>query len=170
MQNITKNITKSNMTGNRHISIAATDEIKEVRLSAYNTKSVVFNLYQSFGKIEADEIQFSCREEEGCFVHEISCRMVSVQGRHDALFNRMKHKRWIVRIIDNNNMSWLAGSLSEPLRFRWEHTGEDKASGQHSYILFFERNSSEPLFATDVYYKIDVVSSEEVSCEHWADA
>jgi hypothetical protein len=170
MQSITKNVDRKNMTGNRHISIASTDEIKEIRLASFNAKSVVFKPNQSFGKIEATDILLNCREEEGNYLHEISCRMVSTQGKHDALFNRMKNKRWIVRVIDNNNLSWLSGSLAEPLRFRWEHIGEEKAVGQHAYELFFERKCSEPLYSTDTYYKLNEFTSEETAHNNIVDS
>jgi len=149
MQNITKNA-QSNMTGNQHIFIASTDEIKNITLINFNTKSIDLKQGHTFGKIEAGEIQFSCKEEDGRYIIEIFCRLASTLGKYDTLFTRMKHKRWIVKIIDNNNITWLAGTLQEPLRFRWEHIGEDKPSKQHCYELFFERQSTEPLYVTDI--------------------
>lgn len=166
MQNITKAAPRGNMTGNRSIAIASTDEIREIKLSSSYSKVVYFNRDHSFGKIESNEIQFNCREEDGHYIHEISCRLVSTQGRHDILFNRMKAKKWIVRVIDNNNISWLAGSLAEPLHFRWEHIAEDKASGQHCYELFFNRASTEPLYNTNIYFKYNGDTVEEVTAEN----
>ena len=160
MQNITKNDTRGNMTGNRKISIVSIDEVKSINLIRHNTKSVTLKLGCAFGEIEAGNIEFSCKEDEGKYNIEIFCRLVSTQGRHDALFNRMKNKRWMVKIIDNNNIVWLAGSLSEPLRFRWEHIGEGKPFGQHGYELFFERQTTEPLCITDVYYTVIVDGNE----------
>jgi len=154
MQNITKNAPEWNMTGNRQISIVPIDEVKAIALTRHNTKSITLKLGCVFGNIEAGNIEFSCKEDEGKYLIEIFCRLVSTQGKYDSLFNRMKQKRWIVKIIDNNNITWLAGTLTEPLRFRWEHIGEDKPSGQHCYELFFERQSTEPLYVTDVYYTV----------------
>jgi hypothetical protein len=159
MQNITKNVTRDNMTGNRQITIASTDEIKNIALTRHNTKSVTFKQGYAFGRIEANDIQFSCKEEDGHYAIEIFCRLVSTLGQHDNLFNRMKRKRWIVRVMDNNNITWLAGTLQEPLRFRWEHIGEDKPSGQHCYELFFERQSTEPLYVTNITY-VYIVDTE----------
>jgi hypothetical protein len=152
MQNITKNISthsRKNMTGNRQISIAPTDEIKSMTMVSHNIRWANLKTGCSFGKIEADEIEFGCRHEDGCYIHEISCRLVSAQGAWDSLFNRMKNKRWLVKIMDNNNIIWLSGSLTEPLRFDWEHLSEPKADGQHSYLLSFNRESSEPMYVTD---------------------
>jgi len=149
MHNITKNVTGGNMTGNRLISLVSTDEIDNITLIGINKKRVTLKLGCAFGKIEADSIEFSCREEDGNYNIEIFCRLVSTLGQHDSLFNRMKQKRWIVKIIDNNNITWLAGTLQEPLHFRPEHIGEDKPAGQHCYELFFWRQSTEPLFVFD---------------------
>jgi hypothetical protein len=154
MQNITKNAPRGNMTGNRSISIASTDEISAIKLSTFNSKTVVFNTNHSFGKIEAGNIQFNFQEEDGRYIHEVSCRLASTQGKYDALFNRMKNKRWIVSITDNNNITWLIGSLTEPLHFRWEHIGEDKASGLHCYDLFFGREGTEPIYAAGDHYLV----------------
>jgi len=160
MQNITKNAPQGNMTGNRKISIAAIDEVKNIALTSMGTKSVTLKFGCTFGNIEAGDIEFSCKEDEGKHLIEIFCRLVSTQGKYDSLFNRMKHKRWVVIVIDNNNITWLAGTLTEPLRFRWEHIGEGKPCEQHCYELFFERQSTEPLHVANVYYTIRVDGHE----------
>jgi hypothetical protein len=160
MQNITKNVVQNNMTGNRQIAIASTDEVKSITLTGAKTKRVTLKTGRAFGIIEADNIEFSCKQEDGVYNIEIFCRMVSTLGQHDTLFNRMKNKRWIVQIIDNNNIAWLAGTMEEPLRFRWEHIAEDKPSGQHCYELFFERQSTEPLYVAAVYYTIIIDERE----------
>jgi hypothetical protein len=160
MQNITKNVAQNNMTGNRQISIVPTDEIKSITLTGAKSKRVTLKLGRAFGIIEAGSIEFSCKQEDGFYNIEIFCRMVSTLGQHDSLFNRMKQKRWVVQITDNNNITWLAGTVDEPLRFRWEHIGEDKPSGQHCYELFFERQSTEPLYVAAVYYSIIIDERE----------
>lgn len=174
MQNITKNINtirKKNMTGNRQISIAPTDEIKSMTTVTHNIRWANTKAGCSFGKIEADEIEFSCRSEDGHYVHEITCRLVSTQGAYDSLFNRMTNKRWLVKITDNNNIIWLAGSLTEPLRFAWEHLSEPTADGQHSYLLSFNRESTEPMYATDIaathnYYWYEEQELTQQECDY----
>jgi len=162
MQNITKNVSDFNMTGNRQISIIATDEVKSITLTSHNTKTLSLQQGHSFGIIESDQICFSCRLEEGRYIHDISCRMVSTLGKWDSLFNRMSNKRWLVKVVDNNNITWLSGSLFEPLVFRWEHIGEDKPSGEHSYRLSFGRESTEPLFITDTNQNTHIERDIEV--------
>jgi hypothetical protein len=161
MQNITKNVTQKNMTGNRQISIASTDEIKSMSVISHNIRWANVKTGCSFGKIEADEIEFSCKEEDGRYIHEITCRMVSTQGAHDSLFNRMKNKRWLVKIRDNNSIIWLSGSLTEPLRFSWEHLSEPNPDSEHSYLLSFNRESTEPMYVTDIGVKNNYWWAEE---------
>jgi hypothetical protein len=156
MQNITKNIStnsRRNMTGNRQISIASTDDIKSMTVISHNIRWANTKTGCYFGKIEADEIEFSCRAEDGHYIHEITCRLVCTQGAWDSLFNRMINKRWLVKVIDNNNIIWLSGSLTEPLRFSWEHLSEPKPDGEHSYLLSFNRESTEPMYVTDTAIK-----------------
>jgi len=167
MHDITKKAPLGNMTGNRQIAIAATDEISAIRLTDINTKTVVFKQNRDFGVIEATDIRFGAPLEDGAYLHEVSCRLVSTQGKHNALFNRMKNKRWVVVVIDNNNIAWLLGSLDEPLHFIWEHIGEEKPSGQHCYELIFSRQSSEPVYCAGSNYKIvhDLEEDSQAYCE-----
>lgn len=148
MQKITKNAACGNMTGNRKIYIASTDEIERIDFIDVRTKKVITKAGHQFGEIEAEDIQFDSSEEKGRYIHEISCTLTSTKGKYDTLFDRMKNRRWVVKIEDNNNIIWLAGSLTEHFRFSWEHIGEDKASGEHSYKLSFNRENTEPLYTT----------------------
>lgn len=148
MQKIEKNAACGNMTGNKKIFIAPTDEIESIELIDIRTRKVVMKRDGQFGGIEANNIQFNSAGEAGHYIHEVSCTLTSTKGKYDTFFERMKNKRWVVKIEDNNSIVWLAGSLSEPFRFKWEHIGESKACGQHGYRLTFFRNSTEPLYTT----------------------
>jgi len=148
MQKIEKNAACGNMTGNRRIFIAPVNEIEKIDLVDIRTKIVTMKSGEQFGEIEANNIQFNSKEEEGRYEHEILCNLLSTKGKYDTLFDRMKNRRWVIKIEDNNNIVWLAGSLTEHFRFSWEHTGEDKASGEHCYKLSFYRESTEPLYTT----------------------
>ncbi len=148
MQKIEKNAACGNMTGNKNIFIASTDEIENIELVDIRTKKVILKDGHEFGRIEADTIRLNSKEEEGRYIHEISCTLTCTKGKYDTLFDRMKNRRWVVKIEDNNNTVWLAGSLCEPLRFGWEHIGEAVPSGQHCYLLSFRRESIEPLYTT----------------------
>ena len=148
MQKIKKNTACSNMTGNRKIFIASSDEIKNIDLVDITTKIVVLKDGHRFGEIEANNIQFHSKEEKGGYIHDISCTLVCTKGKYDTLFDRMKHRRWVIKIEDNNSIVWLAGSLSEPFHFSWEHAGEDQPKGEHCYKLSFYRDSIEPLYTT----------------------
>ncbi|MCL2312343.1 MAG: hypothetical protein FWC41_07645 [Firmicutes bacterium] len=148
MQNITKNSGCVYMPGNRKIFITPTEEVNSVNLINEKTKYVIFKVGGSWGEIEAKNIQFKNPFEDGIYKFDISCRLPSAKGAYDILFNNMTAKRWLVKIIDNNNQLWLAGCLDEPLRFRWAHIAEADPSGLHGYELFFERESSMPLFLT----------------------
>jgi len=148
MEKIKKNAACGNMTGNRNIFIASIDEIESIELVDIRTKKAIMKPGHQFGEIEAENIQFNSQEENGRYIHEISCTLTCTKRKYDTLFDRMKNKRWVIKIEDNNNTVWLAGSLTEHFRFSWQHIGEDKASKQHSYELTFNRESTEPLYTT----------------------
>ena len=87
-------------------------------------------------------------ENGGAYTHETTCRLTGTKRKYDRLLDDMTRRRWIVKIVDNTDTVWLSGSLEEPLRFSFRHTGQAKADGEHLYTLTFSREMTEPLCAT----------------------
>ncbi|MDL2297244.1 type VI secretion system tube protein Hcp [Bacteroidales bacterium OttesenSCG-928-B11] len=148
MRKITKNNSCGNMAGYKRLFAAPVSEIESIDFIDVKTKIVSLKRDFAFGEIQADSIEVDSPFKDGCYEHGISCRFTAMKNSHDSLFDKMTRQRFIVKVVDNNNMVWLAGTLSEPLLFSWGHIGKAFANGEHLYELTFRRASTEPLYTT----------------------
>ena len=136
------------MAGNKRIFIAPIFEIESIDFIDVKTKIVSMKDDFAFGEIQADSFEINSPFEDGVYAHEIQCILTATKNAHDALFNKMRRQRFIAKVVDNNNMIWLMGTLLEPLIFSWAHVGKAPAGEYHRYELTFRRNSTEPLYLT----------------------
>lgn len=148
MQNLEKNSSLPKMAGNKKIFIAPTDEIAAINLTSQSTQEVVMNQGFTFGKIDAEDINFASEQEKLFFSTEVTCKLRATNNAYDLLFAEMANKRWIVKVVDNSDKVWLLGSLEEPLKFSCSHKSDANASGDHLYILSFARDSSDTIYRT----------------------
>lgn len=148
MENLEKNGSCHVMAGNKRILIADVSDVQNIELTDFNTKSVTLRNGCAFAEIKADSIRTEVNENGGAYSHETECRLAGAKNKYDRLLDDMTRRRWIVKIVDNTDTVWLSGSLEEPLRFSFRHTGQAKADGEHLYTLTFSREMTEPLCAT----------------------
>lgn len=148
MQNLERNGNCHVMAGNKRILIADVEDVQSVELTNFMTKTVIMRTGRAFAEIRAESIQTEVDGTGGAYSHETTCRLVGAKHKYDRLLDDMTRRRWIVKIVDNTDTVWLSGSLEEPLRFSFRHTGQAKADGEHLYTLTFSREMTEPLCAT----------------------
>ena len=148
MENLEKNGSCQVMAGNKRILIADVSDVQNIELTDFATKTVTLRNGRAFAEIKADSIRTEVNENGGAYSHETECRLAGVKNKYDRLLDDMTRRRWIVKIVDNTDTVWLSGSLEEPLRFSFRHTGQAKADGEHIYTLTFSREMTEPLCAT----------------------
>ena len=150
MENLERNGGCHVMAGNKRILIADIDDVQNVELTDFNTKSVTMKPGRAFAEIKAKSIRTEVTEDGGAYIHETVCLLAGAKRKYDRLLADMARGGWLLKIVDNTDTVWLSGSLEEPLHFSFRHTGQAEASGQHLYELTFRREMTEPLCATSL--------------------
>ncbi|MDL2308880.1 hypothetical protein LJC68_07210 [Bacteroidales bacterium OttesenSCG-928-B11] len=148
MEKITRNAFPGGMAGNKRLFAAPDFEIQSIDYVDVKTKIATMRNGFEFGEIEADSFEMNSDFDNGVYRNEVKCLLTATRNAHDSLFDKMTRQRFVVKIKDNNNNVWLAGSLSEPLIFTWRHVGKAKAGDRHLYELVFRRDSTEPFCNT----------------------
>lgn len=149
MEDFKKNTACGNIAGFKRIEITSCKEVHSIIPVSYNRKKVLFNNGGRFGIIDSRKIDLNIQFDDGFYNIAISCEFAGIKTAYDSKFNGMTRDGFIAKITDNNNVVWVAGTIEEPLRFRFTHKGTPLTTGVHNYSLFFYRNTTESLCLLD---------------------
>jgi len=149
MEKLTKNPACSSMPGNKRLFFASISIIKSTDLVNDSTTSIQFVSMSDWVEVEASEVLFDSTKPENHFINDIAAKFHAAANKYDRYFNRMTEDRFICKIIDNNNLSWIFGSLDFPLRFDFKHLSGPSAQDDHIYELHFSNKSLDTAMISD---------------------
>ena len=147
MEDIVSNDLCHNMSGNKSVYISPIEDVKSITTIAANKRNVVFESGGSWGKLDLHNITVNAEMDGDGYNHSISGELRMKESKHDIL-NTLLKKRFITKVIDNNNKAWLIGSVSEPLNLLYNFSGPPEASGNKHYFINIFGLTTEPQFET----------------------
>jgi len=68
----------------------------------------------------------------------------------DQLFYKMRNRRFILDVIDNNGLRKIVGSIEEPLKFSNKGDTKNQASGRNEYAIEFACQSTFKSYTYDI--------------------
>ena len=99
-----------------------------------------------FTVIHTNSIQQSCESQPGnAYLHNITILLPCRAQHHDLTFNSMTHRRYILRLTDNNHQRFIAGCKDDPLRFSFSNSDNGNPADGAAYNLTFSGQSRLPL-------------------------
>lgn len=99
-----------------------------------------------FTPIHSSSIQQSCESQPGnAYLHNITILLPCRAQHHDLTFNSMTHRRYILRLTDNNHQRFIAGCKDDPLRFSFSNSDSGNPADGAAYTLTFSGLSRLPL-------------------------
>ena len=100
----------------------------------------------NFHTIESSSIRQSCESQPGnAYLHNITILLPCRAQHHDLTFNSMTHRRYILRLTDNNHQRFIAGCKDDPLRFTFSNSDSGNPADGAAYTLTFSGLSRLPL-------------------------
>ena len=85
MENLERNGGCHVMAGNKRILIADIDDVQNVELTDFNTKSVTMKPGRAFAEIKAKSIRTEVTEDGGAYTHETVCLLAGAKRKYDRL-------------------------------------------------------------------------------------
>jgi len=149
MEKLLKNAACSSMPGNKKLFFTSFQNIKSIDLVNDTTVLVSFIPGMDWVEVEASEVLFDSTKPENHFINDIAAKFHAAANKYDRYLNRMTEDRFICKIIDNNNLSWIFGSLDFPLRFDFKHLSGPSAQDDHIYELHFSNKSLDTAMISD---------------------
>ena len=100
----------------------------------------------SFSAIHSRSISQSCESQPGnAYLHNITILLPCRAMHHDITFNSMTHRRFILRLTDNNHQRFIAGCKEDPLHFSFSNADNGNPADGAAYTITFSGLSRLPL-------------------------
>ena len=133
-----KNPTCAAMAGIKSIYYADCENVT-ICLPVNGGISVDLSAGHSWSLIEADGATANANYEEPlAWRHQVQLTYHGNQNEVEADFTEMTGRRFLVKVVDNNDTEWLYGQTCSPLRFTFSSENDGQADGQTAYTLSFE--------------------------------
>lgn len=123
-----------NMGGYKALYIADIETIKSITPVNDIKSNIVFNTGFDFVKLNMYNITVNSEQHGSAWLHTISGLIRTSESLYTVL-NKLSKKRFICKIVDNNNISILIGSLEEPLRFTFSNVGPSNPADDKNYTI-----------------------------------
>jgi hypothetical protein len=136
MNNIEKTKNCQNMAGCKALFFIPLEEISSITSLNENTKRLVPLVGSNWAFFDLYEIGFTSKPDNDYFSYSISGTFRDKENKN-RLFSKMKNKRFVLKLIDNNNVPWLIGTLEEPMHFTFEYTSGKNPKQDKSYSIEF---------------------------------
>ncbi|MDD4847613.1 MAG: hypothetical protein PHR53_02465 [Bacteroidales bacterium] len=146
MENINENNVCPFMVGFCRLQILPVDDLQSITTLSLTERNAIPKTGCSFAAFDCRNIQLSDIVEDGYHQLDVEADQVGTRNKHDALFNSMLPMMYILKLTDNNGITWLLGSKEEPLHFSYSHVGDPLPDGSHQYRIVFSRKTTQPLY------------------------
>ena len=148
MEKLLKNPACLSMSGNKRLFFSSVKNIKSIDLVNDTTVLITFLPGADWVEVETSEVNFSSKKPSNNFGNEITSQFNAAANKYDRYFNRMTEDRFICKVVDNNLVNWIFGSLEFPLHFEFEHASGPTAVDSHIYELhFFNKSLDTPMIS-----------------------
>lgn len=148
MEKLLKNPACLSMTGNKRLFFSSVKNIKSIDLVNDTTVLISFLSGADWVEVETSEIEFNSKKTGNNFSQEINSSFHAAANKYDRYFNRMTEDRFICKVVDNNLVNWIFGSLEFPLHFEIEHASGPTPLDNHVYELhFFNKSLDTPMIS-----------------------
>lgn len=143
METIIGSSSCQNIGGYKAVYIADIETIKSINRVDDSKSAIVFNTGQDFIKIEMFDISLNSEPNGDAWNHTINGFIRTADSLYSTL-NRLSKKRYIAKVVDNNNIAHLFGSIEEPLRFSFVNAGPPDSFDDKNYGITISGTTSEP--------------------------
>lgn len=143
MEDIIGGNTCFNIGGYKSLYIADIQNVLSINILSNNRRSII--LKEGFGYIQliGYNITVNTEADKDAFTHNITCN-IRTSDAIDEILHKLTKKRFIVKVIDNNNVFHIIGSLDEPLRFNFNTIGPFDPSDDKNYYIQLSGTTTEP--------------------------
>jgi len=142
METIIGSVSCQNIGGYKAVYIADIETVKSINMVDDSKSAIVLNSGQDFTKIEMFDISLNSEPNGDAWNHTIA-GLIRTADSLNAILNRLSKKRYIAKVIDNNNIAHLFGSIEEPLRFSFIHAGPPDPFDDKNYGITISGTTSE---------------------------
>lgn len=145
MEDIVRESACQDMHGYICVYICPLSLVKSVDLVDVNTKKVVFESGGSWTMLDLREIIVLSENDADIYVNTITGKHRTPNSIHSILNGYVKNK-YIVRVDDKNDKSWIFGSKQEGLNLKYTYNGPSGASEDKNYLITIFGNTTDPMY------------------------